>query len=159
MKTKNQKKLWTYAGFIGGTLAAAGISALVSMKGIKEFPTLRQPPLSPPAIVFPIAWTAFYAMMGVAAARISLLDTPESKPALRVWAGQLALNLIWSPVFFGLKWRLAAFVILVFLIILAVRTTARFKRIDAPSGNLMLPYLAWLLFAAYLNMGVYLLNR
>ena len=159
MKTKTNKRIWTYVGFIGGALAVGAVSALISMKGFKEFPMLKKPPLSPPAAVFPIAWTALYALMGVAAARISIADTPESKPAIRVWAAQLIVNGLWTPIFFGLEWRLTAFVVLMLLIVLVVMTIGRFKRIDVPAGNLLLPYLVWLLFAAYLNMGVYLLNR
>lgn len=159
MTQKTKKRIWTYVGFIGGTLLVGGISAIASMKGMREFQALKQPPLSPPAWLFPVAWTVLYVMMGIAAARVFIANTPETRPALITWGAQLLANALWSPLFFTLKLRLAAFVLLVILIILVVRTIARFKRIDAPAGNLMIPYLIWLLFAAYLNMGVYLLNR
>lgn len=159
MTQKTKKRIWTYVGFIGGTLLVGGISAIASMKGMREFQALKQPPLSPPAWLFPVAWTVLYVLMGIAAARVFIANTPETRPALITWGAQLLANALWSPLFFTLKLRLAAFVLLVILIILVVRTIARFKRIDAPAGNLMIPYLIWLLFAAYLNMGVYLLNR
>ncbi|MBR0134874.1 MAG: tryptophan-rich sensory protein, partial [Clostridia bacterium] len=85
-------------------------------------------------------------------------DSAETPAALRIWAAQLIVNAFWSPIFFALELRLVAFVWLLILIALVVWMIIRFKRIDEPSGNLQFPYLAWLLFAAYLNFGVFILK-
>lgn len=134
------------------------VSGLVSMNGMKEFASLKQPPLSPPGWLFPIVWTLLYTLMGISAARVYLADSAETPTALRIWAAQLIVNAFWSPIFFALELRLVAFVWLLILIALVVWMIIRFKRIDEPSGNLQFPYLAWLLFAAYLNFGVFILN-
>ena len=78
--------------------------------------------------------------------------------ALRVYLVQLILNMLWTPLFFTLNLRLAAFVLLVMLLITVIVMTCRFFKLDKVSGILMLPYIAWLLFAGYLNLGTYILN-
>lgn len=148
-----------YAVSIGIALAVGAVSALLSMKGMKEFASLKQPPLSPPGWLFPVAWTILYTLMGISAARVYLADTQETKKALTVYAVQLFVNALWSPIFFSLELRLVAFIWLLMLLALTVYMTGLFKRIDATAGNLQFPYIIWLIFAAYLNLGVFILNR
>ena len=74
------------------------------------------------------------------------------------YAAQLIVNALWTPIFFALELRLVAFVWILILIGLVITMIAKFKKVDAPAGNLQFPYLVWLLFAAYLNLGVFLLN-
>ena len=155
---KRRNKTLVYVVSIGAALAVGGISVLLSMKGMKEFTGLRQPPLSPPGWLFPVVWTILYTLMGISAARIYLANTPESASALWLYAFQLAVNAAWSPLFFSLKLRLVAFVWLLILLALVIAMTARFKKIDVAAGNLQFPYIVWLLFAGYLNLAVYLLN-
>ena len=159
MKMKKLSPAAAYAAGIGIALAVGLISALASMEGMKRFAQLSQPPLAPPGWLFPIVWTALYTLMGISAARVYLKNTMDTRPALLIWSAQLIVNALWSPLFFSLGLRLAAFVWLLILIVLVVRMIADFKKIDIPAGNLQFPYLIWLLFAAYLNMGTYLLNR
>ena len=147
-----------YAVAIGATLAVGAVSGFVSMDGMKEFAKLEQPPLSPPGWLFPVVWTILYTLMGIGAARVYIADTIETKPALMIYATQLIVNALWTPIFFALELRLVAFVWLLMLIALVVIMTARFKRSDAAAGNLQFPYLIWLIFAAYLNLGTFLLN-
>ena len=78
--------------------------------------------------------------------------------ALRIYLVQLILNMLWTPLFFTLNLRLAAFVLLVMLLITVIVMTCSFFKLDKVSGILMLPYIAWLLFAGYLNLGTYILN-
>lgn len=78
--------------------------------------------------------------------------------ALRVYLVQLILNMLWTPLFFTLNLRFAAFVLLVMLLITVIVMTCSFFKLDKVSGILMLPYIAWLLFAGYLNLGTYILN-
>ena len=148
-----------YAAGIGIALGVGIVSALASMDGMKRFAELEQPPLSPPGWLFPVVWTALYTLMGISAARVYLKNTMDTRPALLVWAVQLFVNALWSPIFFSLGLRLVAFVWLLILIALVIKMIADFKRIDIPAGNLQFPYLAWLLFAAYLNFGTFWMNR
>ena len=159
MIKRKKNNLLVYAVSVGSALAVGALSALVSMNGMKEFEKLNQPPLSPPGWLFPVAWTILYTLMGISAARVYIADTMDTKPALIIYAAQLIVNALWSPIFFGLELRLVAFVWLIILLALVVYMTGRFKRIDTAAGNLQFPYILWLVFAAYLNMGVFLLNR
>lgn len=158
MKKRRANKTAAYIIGIASALAVGAISALLSMKGMESFPALKQPPLSPPGWLFPVVWTILYTLMGISAARVYLANTAETAPALWLYAFQLIVNALWSPIFFTLGLRLVAFVWLLALIALVIAMTAKFKRVDVPAGNLQLPYLIWLLFAGYLNLAVFLLN-
>ena len=149
MKTNWRKRLIFWAV----PLAVGGLSALLS-GGMGGYKVLNQPPLSPPGWIFPIVWTILYLLMGDASYRVS----EKSPSALKPYWVQLALNLIWSPVFFGLQMYLLAFFILLALWIAIFITLRRFSAIDETAGNLLIPYLLWVTFAGYLNFGVFLLN-
>ena len=140
-------------------LAIGGLSALLSggMSAYKEF---NQPPLSPPGWVFPVVWSILYLLMGYASWRVlvSSKEEPLIRKALTIYGIQLFLNFLWSPVFFGLRWYLTAFFLLIGLWIAIFITMRKFLRVDEKAGDLLLPYLLWVCFAAYLNLGVYLLN-
>lgn len=151
--------VWPYVMFIGIAIAVGAISGLVSMKGMKEFAALKQPPLSPPGWLFPVVWTILYTLMGISAAKVFLADTFDTKPALLLWAVQLAVNALWTPLFFLLELRLVAFVWLLILLVLVILMTGKFKKVDTAAGNLQFPYILWLLFAGYLNLTTFILNR
>ena len=148
-----------YAICIALALAVGTVSGLVSMGGMKAFSELKQPPLSPPGWLFPIAWTILYTLMGISAARIYLSGGEGVRGALAIWIAQLVVNFLWSPLFFELKLRLVAFVWLLFLIALVVTMVIDFHRIDKTAAYLQIPYLIWLVFAGYLNLGVFILNN
>ncbi|MBR0156229.1 MAG: tryptophan-rich sensory protein [Clostridia bacterium] len=155
-KTKEPKKVYLIS--IGAALAAGVISALVSMGKMEEYAALRQPPLAPPGWLFPVVWTILFVLMGVSAARV-YLNSPDNWPnALTVYAIQLAMNMLWTPLFFALDLRLAAFVLLVLLLITVIIMTVQFYSIDKKAAYLQIPYIVWLVFAGYLNLAVYLLN-
>lgn len=141
-------------------LAVGGLSALVSGGGMGEYPQLNQPPLSPPGWVFPVVWTVLYLLMGYAAYRVltSGADPKQIRKALILYGAQLFFNFLWSPVFFGLERYLAAFFILLILWVLIFLTMRAFSDIDERAGDLLIPYILWVTFAGYLNLGVYLLN-
>ena len=145
---------------LGIPLAVGGVSALLS-GGMGTYQSLNQPPLAPPGWVFPVVWTVLYLLMGYASYRvlISGADKEKIREALLLYAAQLALNFLWSPVFFGLQWRLVAFFILIGLWVLIFLTIRAFSKIDERAGDLLLPYILWVTFAGYLNLGAYLLNR
>ena len=140
-------------------LAVGGLATLLS-GGTRLYQTINQPPLSPPGWVFPLVWTALYIAMGEAAYRVltSGADKDQIRKALIAYGVQLFLNFLWPLFFFGGQMYLTAFIILILLWIAIFITTRRFSRIDENAGDLMLPYLLWVTFAGYLNLGVFLLN-
>ncbi len=141
-------------------LLVGGLAALLSMSGMREFDALIKPPLTPPAWVFPVVWTALYLMMGLASYIVSEADRPKEdiSAALTVYGCQLAVNFFWPILFFHFKLRLFAFFWLVALWLAVIANLAFFRKLDKRAGNLILPYLVWVTFAGYLNFGVYLLN-
>lgn len=138
-------------------IAVGGLSALLS-GGMSGYADLIQPPLSPPGWLFPIVWSVLYLLMGYASYRVYISDSPQKRQALLFYSAQLLLNFLWSPVFFGLGWLLAAFFILVALWVLILITANMFSKIDKLAGDLLIPYLLWVTFAGYLNFAFYLLN-
>ncbi len=141
--------------------AAGGLSALLTRGGMELYrDSVLKPPLSPPAVVFPIVWAVLYALMGVSAARIWRQPPSEARSsALWLYGGQLLVNVLWSVLFFNLQTYGFAFVWLVLLWALIVAMTLRFRELDRTAANLQIPYLIWVLFAGYLNYGVWMLNK
>lgn len=141
-------------------LLTGGLSALISKNGFKDFQNMNQPPLSPPAWLFPVAWTILYILMGIASYLVftSKSDTAEKKNAFIFYGVQLFFNFLWSPIFFVTKQYLFAFVWLLVMWGLIIITTLKFYKSDRRAGFLLLPYLLWVTFAGYLNFGVFLLN-
>ena len=154
-------KLSVYSAWILLTEAVGLVSAWLSRNGTDIFQeTAIQPPLSPPAILFPIVWTILYALMGIGAARVSM--TPASKErsrGLNLFVAQLIVNFFWSLIFFNAQAYGFAFLWLLLLFALALWMTLEFLKSDSLAAVLQIPYLLWLLFAAYLNWGVWMLNR
>ena len=141
-------------------LAVGGLSALFTVGSMKDFAALKQPPLSPPGWLFPIVWTILFVLMGVAS--YIVLETPctaeRKSRAFRAYFLQLAFNFMWSIIFFSFGAYEIAFAWLLVLLALIVITTLRFFRIKPLSGILMLPYIAWVCFAGYLNLSIAYLN-
>ena len=140
-------------------LIIGGLAALFS-GGMGNYRAMNQPPLSPPGWIFPIVWTVLYVLMGEAAFRIlhSGKEKPQVKKALTAYGIQLALNFLWPIVFFRAQNYLGALVLIVALWVAIFITFRRFMAIDETAGDLLIPYLLWVTFAAYLNLGVFLLN-
>lgn len=140
--------------------AVGGLSGLLTRDGMKIYAdTVAKPFLSPPAIIFPVAWTILYALMGISAARV--YASPESSDrtkGLLFFVIQLGINFAWCFVFFMFQKYLVAFVVLAALLISVVVMSVYFRRIDRLSAYLQIPYILWLIFAGYLNLGVWYLN-
>jgi benzodiazapine receptor len=119
---------------------------------------LRKPPLNPPSWVFGPVWTVLYLAIAVAGWLV-WRARPESALPLSLWAAQLVLNGAWSYLFFGLRRPGAALVEILTLLVVLFITTASFFRVGRVPGALFLPYTAWVSFAAYLNAGIWYLNR
>lgn len=141
-------------------LAVGGLSALLTKDSMEQFSALKQPPLSPPSWLFPVAWTILYTLMGIAAYKVYTAEVHESRKrkALTVYAVQLVFNFFWTIVFFNLGAYFAAFVVLVILWLLIIINMLLFYHISDTAGRLMVPYALWVSFAAYLNLSIYFLN-
>lgn len=140
------------------SLGTGILSALLTRNSMDVYSTIETPALAPPGYIFPVVWTVLYIMMGLASYLVYISDSQERRTALAMYALQLALNLIWSPVFFNARSYLGAFILLVVLWAAILITTVLFFRISKPAGWLMLPYLLWVTFAGYLNYAIYSLN-
>ena len=137
--------------FIVSAEIAGAFSALLSGGYTELYAELIRPPLSPPAIVFPVVWTILYAMMGISAYQIWRYDTLSSRRAIGIYAIQLAINFRFEALFLA-----AAVAVLLFFAVVAM--VYLFRRIDRKAANLQLPYLVWSFFAAYLAIGTSILN-
>ena len=141
---------------------AAGLLAALLTRGNMELYTqgILQPPLAPPAWVFPVVWTVLYALMGIGAARVDLAETStEQGKALRLFLVQLAVNFLWSIIFFNLRAFGAAFLWLVLLWVLIILMIRAFYQVDKTAALLQIPYPLWVTFAGYLSFMVWYLNR
>lgn len=143
-------------------LATLGVGALSSLFTTSQIPTwyagLNHPGIAPPAFVFAPVWTALYIVMAVAAWRVWKHAGLRSM-AMAAFAIQLALNFAWSVIFFGLHDIAGALAEIAVLDLGLLATTILFFRHDWLAGLLMLPYLAWTLFATLLTYGFWGLNR
>ena len=122
--------------------------------------TMLKPPLSPPGWIFPVVWTILFALMGISAARVYL--SPHASPrslGLNLFITQLVVNFFWSPFFFNLQAFGFAFFWLLLLWGLVLSMILILRKTDPTAAKLQIPYLVWLTFAAYLNLGVWYLNR
>ena len=157
-----EKGAWkAYALWILLAEAVGALSGFLSRGGTELYAqTIVKPPLSPPGVVFPIVWSILFALMGIGAARIYLAPPSEQRTAaLRSFVLQLAFNFFWSLIFFNLQRFDLAFLWLVILWGLILRMILAFRKVDPAAAWLQLPYLLWVTFAGYLNLGVWILNR
>lgn len=141
-------------------LAVGGLAAYLMRDNTIMFELVKKPPLAPPPWLFPVAWTLLYILMGAASYRVWRSRAPLGRRRLAAvyYAMSLAFNFGWPILFFNLDKYLAAFVWLCLLWLFTLLSTAWFYRCDKPAGAMMLPYVLWVAFAGYLNLGVYLLN-
>lgn len=144
------------AGFLAATVAAGATGAAFSPG--PWYRTLAKPSWTPPDWLFPIAWTALYLAMAVAAWRVAYTPSAWAIPGLALWSCQIVLNALWSPVFFGLRRLGAALVALCFLWLAVVATTYAFWRVDEIAGYLMAPYVIWVSYAGALNLALWRMN-
>jgi tryptophan-rich sensory protein len=143
-------------------LAIGGLSGFVTARSVDTwYPTLAKPSFNPPAWVFGPTWTVLYILMGVALFLVwrQGLDTPGVKLAVTLFAVQLALNALWSILFFGMQSPAWAFAEILLLWLAIVATLWAFWRLMPVAGWLLVPYLAWVSFAAVLNGSIWILNR
>jgi len=151
----NNKKAWIKSILIPVILG--GIVGLIISR-FMDYNTLNKPPLSPPGFIFGIVWTILYILMGIS---YGILDTKNlmDEKINKIYYLQLIVNLIWPILFFVFKWRLFSAIWIILLVILVIKMIIDFYRKNKLSAYLQIPYLLWTIFATYLNIGVYLLNR
>ena len=167
--TLNIKERWNkikpyilpYAIAIAIPLTVGIISAALTRENMDIYDKLQTPPLSPPSILFPIVWTVLYVLMGISSAMIfidRIKDSNAAKSGLIIYALSLILNFSWSLIFFNLEAALLALVVLIALLVTIIRTIILYKRVNPIASYLQIPYAVWVLFAGYLNAGIWLLN-
>lgn len=141
-------------------LLIGGISASLTSQAMVAYGNMNKPPLSPPPWVFSVAWTILYILMGLASYFIIVSESdPRSKAmALNVYAIQLAMNFVWSIIFFNWSMYLAAFIWLMVMLGIVIVCAFRFYNVSRTATYLFIPYILWLTFAAYLNLGAYVLS-
>lgn len=145
---------WLAISFI-----AAAIGSIASIRAASFYSQLARPNWAPPPDLFGPVWTILYALMGVAAWLVWRIGGfRAAQTALTLFLVQLAINALWSWLFFGWHQGALAFADIVLLWVLIVATLAAFWRIRAIAGALLIPYLLWVSFAAALNYSVWQLN-
>lgn len=158
MKKKVDIKL--LAKCIAIPLLVGAVAGFISGGGMRVFESVNQPPLSPPAWVFPVVWTILYTLMGISSYWIMTSGAKEDQiyKAMSLYWYQLAVNFLWPTFFFNFRWYLFSFFWLVLLWVLVLAMILRFWRIDRRAAWINIPYLVWLTFAGYLNLGIWWLN-
>lgn len=145
---------------LAAPLAVGGLSALITKDNMVMFELVKKPPLAPPGWLFPVAWTILYILMGLASYWVWTSDAQPrvKRSGAAYYVLSLVFNFAWPIIFFNFDKYLAAFIWLCLLWLFILLTAVQFRRADRRAGLAMLPYLLWVAFAGYLNLGIYLLN-
>lgn len=146
---------------VGLCLAVGAIGSLATTPKIPTwYAGLAKPSWTPPDAVFPVVWTTLYVLMAVALWRLWQLHAPSParRLAVALFFVQLALNALWSPVFFGLEATGAALAVIVLLIGAVGATIVASARLDTIAAWLLAPYLLWIAYATALNAAIVAMN-
>lgn len=146
-----KKIIYSLLPVVGGTIVGLIIS------GYMNYGDMVKPPLNPPSYIFPIVWTILYILMGISYF-IATKDNGNDKELNQIYILQLLVNFFWPIIFFVLKMYFTAFFWIILLLILVIIMIKELLKNNKISGCLQIPYLIWLLFATYLNIGIFLLN-
>ena len=139
-------------------LAVGVLAGFLTLSSMSLFDAVQKPPLSPPGWLFPVVWTILYLLMGFASYLVLVSERP-GQTAWKLYVIQLIFNFFWPIFFFNLEQYLLSFVWLLLLWLLILATILWFSRSSKLAGYLLIPYLLWVTFAGYLNLGIYFLNR
>ena len=143
--------IYSLLPIVGGALVGLIIS------GYMNYGDMVKPLLSPPSYIFPIVWTILYILMGISYF-IATKDKENDKELNQIYILQLLVNFFWPIIFFVLKMYFTAFLWIILLLILVIVMIKELLKVNKVSGYIQIPYLIWLLFATYLNLGITLLN-
>ncbi|MEO0771818.1 MAG: TspO/MBR family protein [Pseudomonadota bacterium] len=146
---------WLLFSIFLAACAAAGAMGAIFPPG-EWYERLEKPSWTPPNWMFPLAWTTLYLLMAAAGARVGVL--PGNGVALALWSLQIAVNALWTPVFFGLQKLKAGLFVLIALWLSVVATMVALWMVDTWAGLMFVPYLAWVTVAGALNWSVMRLN-
>lgn len=137
------------------------LSAALTKDNMEVYRTLITPPLAPPSWLFPIAWGILFVLMGVSSGMIythRYRNIDDTKKGIGWYAASLVLNFSWSIVFFNLQATFFALLILIALLYTIIRTIFEYRKVWPISAYLQIPYAIWVVFAGYINAGIWLLN-
>ena len=157
-----KEKFKAYLISIGIALGVGGLSALLTNGSMNLYEDIIRPPLSPPSWLFPVVWTVLFILMGISAAMIYLdrnTPVPQKKSALYTYTLSLIVNFFWSIIFFNMRAYLFAFIWLLLLLYLIIRTIMKYYKINPLAAYLQIPYLLWVSFAGYLTIAIWILNK
>ena len=146
-----KKIIYSLLPVVGGAIVGLIIS------GYMNYGDMVKPPLSPPSIAFPIVWTILYILMGISYF-IATKDKEDDKELNQIYLLQLFVNFLWPIIFFVLKMYFTAFLWIILLVILVGAMIKELFNKNKVSGYLQILYFIWLIFAGYLNIGIFLLN-
>lgn len=123
-----------------------------------NYENVIKPDFVPPSYIFPIVWVILFTLMGISSYIIFNSKTKEKTGALIIYVIQLILNSLWSLFFFRLQWHLFALIWLLIILMFVIIMTYKFYKINKAAGLIQIPYILWLIFAAIINLAVYILN-
>ncbi|MBQ3325564.1 tryptophan-rich sensory protein [Candidatus Saccharibacteria bacterium] len=158
-------KIWRVMLCIAVPLGGGFLISLLTMNAMDKFGAMKQPPLAPPAWLFPVAWSILYILMGIASYLIwhagfkgKKSDKSTAKCALILYGVQLVCNFAWSPIFFNMGQYWIALAILAIMWILEIIILVKVRKLSMSAFWCLMPYLLWTTFAAYLNISIAILN-
>ncbi len=140
------------------TFIVGSFFSLITMNNMDTFKELSKP-INVPSILFPIVWSILYFLMSISCYIVTNSSNKDKNDALIWYAIQLVINSLWSLIFFGFGAYLFAFIWIILLLIMVIIMVVKFYKIDKQSAYLNIPYILWIIFAGYLNFGIYLLSR
>ena len=140
------------------TFIVGSFFSFFTMNNMDTFKELEKP-VNVPGILFPIVWSILYLLMSISCYIITTKDDKNKDNAI-IWYGiQLVINSLWSLIFFGFSAYLFSFIWIILLLISVIIMIVKFYKIDKTASYLNIPYVLWILFAGFLNLGIYILNR
>ncbi len=151
------EKIKMYAKSIFIPVLTGTVIGIITSQFI-NYNTLQKPPLSPPGYIFPIVWTIIYILMGIGYGILKSENKVDEKTKI-IYYTQLIINALWSIIFFVLEWRLFSIIWIILLDIVVLLMIKNFYSKNKVAGLLQIPYLIWILFATYLTVGIYILNK
>lgn len=140
------------------TFAVGSLFSFFTMNNMDTFKELSKP-IDVPGIVFPIVWSILYLLMSISYYIVSEKQDKNRNESRTSYVVQLVINSLWTLIFFGFEAYLLAFIWIIILLIAVIVMIVNFYKVNKTAAYLQIPYVLWILFAGYLNLGIYLLNR
>lgn len=140
------------------TFIVGSFFSFFTMNNMDTFKELNKP-INVPGIIFPIVWSILYLLMSISLYIVLEKDNKDKQKAIISYIVQLIINSLWSLIFFGFEAYLFSFIWIILLLISVVVMIINFYKVNKTAAYLQIPYVLWIIFAGYLNLGIYLLNR